>query len=200
MKSPAVAAVAVSAATLVAVVAVGATRPAAPTSVGRRQATVDYLPNHALTPGVTNPNVTQANIKTTICKGGWTSTIRPKSLARSERDSIAAYGNHYTPQQVEYDHLISLELGGAPSDPRNLFPEPEVAHGPDGKDAGSRVKDNLESFLNAQVCGRRKPFITLVQAQQEIAGNWYATYTRLGRPANPYHHPSRSAAPSASPS
>lgn len=199
MKSRAVATVVLGAAGLATAVALGATRPSTPTSRSHRQATVDYLPNHALTPGVTNPDVTQANIKTTICKGGWTATIRPKSLAQSERDSLAAYGNHYTAKQVEYDHLISLELGGAPSDPRNLFPEPEVAHGPDGLDAGSRVKDNLESYLNAQVCGRRLPRITLAQAQREVAGDWYATYTQLGRPANPYHH-ARKAEPTASPS
>ena len=29
------------------------------------------------TPGVLNPDVTQANIRSTICKHGWTSTIRP---------------------------------------------------------------------------------------------------------------------------
>jgi hypothetical protein len=34
-------------------------------------------PNPALTPGVTNPAVTQANIKTTICKSGWSATVRP---------------------------------------------------------------------------------------------------------------------------
>src|SRR3954469_26009241 len=34
-------------------------------------------PKHHLFPGATNPKVTQANIKTTICKSGWTDTIRP---------------------------------------------------------------------------------------------------------------------------
>ena len=31
------------------------------------------------TPGVLNPDVTQANIRSTICRHGWTSTIRPPS-------------------------------------------------------------------------------------------------------------------------
>jgi len=29
------------------------------------------------TPGVLNPDVTQGNIRSTVCKSGWTTTIRP---------------------------------------------------------------------------------------------------------------------------
>jgi hypothetical protein len=35
------------------------------------------LPNPALTPGATNPDVTQDTISTTICVPGWTKTVRP---------------------------------------------------------------------------------------------------------------------------
>jgi hypothetical protein len=30
-----------------------------------------------LSPGMLNPDVTQANIRSTICRHGWTDTIRP---------------------------------------------------------------------------------------------------------------------------
>jgi len=36
-----------------------------------------YLYPTAATPGVVNPEVTQANINDTIFKSGWTDTIRP---------------------------------------------------------------------------------------------------------------------------
>src|SRR5206468_11785838 len=36
-----------------------------------------YHADLARTPGVVNPDVTQANIATTVCKHGWTRTIRP---------------------------------------------------------------------------------------------------------------------------
>jgi hypothetical protein len=37
-----------------------------------------YLyPDHATTPGVVNPDITQANIQQTICTRGWTATVRP---------------------------------------------------------------------------------------------------------------------------
>jgi hypothetical protein len=35
------------------------------------------LPDPTITPGVLNPNVRQATIGKTICKSGWTATIRP---------------------------------------------------------------------------------------------------------------------------
>ena len=44
--------------------------PAAPVQAG-------LLPNAALTPGATDPAVTQANIYSTICVSGWTATVRP---------------------------------------------------------------------------------------------------------------------------
>jgi hypothetical protein len=53
------------------------------------------------------------------------------------------------------DHLISLELGGNPTDPRNLWPEPY----PRAADV-----DKIENELNAEVCSGQ---LTLAQAQQK---------------------------------
>lgn len=36
------------------------------------------LPDRHCTPGAVNPAVTQKNIHSTICKKGWTATIRPR--------------------------------------------------------------------------------------------------------------------------
>ena len=41
------------------------------------------------------------------------------------------------------DHLISLELGGHPTDPRNLWPEPYPR---------ATEMDGIENELNAKVC------------------------------------------------
>jgi hypothetical protein len=58
------------------------------------------LPNWFLTPGATNPDVTQSNIKKTICKPHWTKTIRPRSSYTNslKRQQIAAYG--YTDKRL----------------------------------------------------------------------------------------------------
>jgi hypothetical protein len=116
------------------------------------------------TPGALNPAVRQSTIKKTICKTGWTSRIRPPTSYSTplKLEDMKAYGfGRKSPSQFEFDHLISLELGGAPSDIRNLFPEPYTT---------AYKKDGLENSLNNDVCDGT---ITLRKAQREIV-NWPA--------------------------
>jgi hypothetical protein len=124
-------------------------------------------PDLRCTPGATNPAVTQADIASTICRSGWTRTVRPPSsvTGREKRASMAAYGDTGPASGYEYDHDISLELGGAPNDPRNLWPEPGE-HNP---------KDALENKLKSLVCHGT---LTLVRAQRLIAGDWVTAYKR----------------------
>ena len=46
------------------------------------------------TPGVLNPDVTQANIDTTVCVHGWTKTIRPPTSYTNDlkRKQMREYG------------------------------------------------------------------------------------------------------------
>jgi hypothetical protein len=127
------------------------------------------LPDPRCTPGSLNPAVTQATVSSTICRSGYTRTIRPpESVTGAEkRASLAAYGDSGPLRAFEYDHLVSLELGGAANDPRNLWPEPGATPNP---------KDGLENRLHAMVCSGR---ITLAAAQRQIAGNWVASYHHL---------------------
>jgi hypothetical protein len=99
----------------------------------------------ALTPGVLNPAVTQSNIAATICRRGWTRTIRPPV---SYTNALKAKGLHQyrlrgPPSAFQEDHLISLELGGDPVDPRNLWPEPYPR---------ASAVDKIENDLNHRVC------------------------------------------------
>jgi hypothetical protein len=109
------------------------------------------------TPGVLNPDVTQATIDSTICVHGWTATIRPPVDYTNElkQRQMRAYGETGSPSGYQEDHLISLELGGDPIDPRNLWPEPY----PRAADV-----DRTENELNAEVCGGK---LTLAQAQRK---------------------------------
>ena len=108
------------------------------------------------TPGVLNPDVTQANIRSTICRQGWTATIRPPTDYTNDlkRKQMKQYGETGSLSHYQEDHLISLELGGNPTDPRNLWPEPY----PRAADV-----DRTENELNAEVCAGQ---LTLAQAQQ----------------------------------
>ena len=129
-------------------------------------------PDPVLTPGALNPAVTQTTIRTTICVSGWTATIRPPSSYTTalKIQQIAQYG-YGDPSTAAYeeDHLIPLELGGAPRDPHNLWPEPYAATLPDGRDVGARVKDALETSLKRAVCAGT---VTLAVAQAEIGDHW----------------------------
>jgi hypothetical protein len=106
--------------------------------------------------------VTQANINVTICLKGWTATVRPPTSYTNalKRTQMAAYGFTGSPSDYEEDHLIPLELGGNPTDPKNLWPEPGASPNP---------KDSVENQLNRLVCNGQMPLAT---AQQRIAANW----------------------------
>ena len=136
----------------------------------------DPLPDPRCTPGATDPGVAQANIGTTICSRGFTSSIRPPEsvTAPEKRASAAAYGYVGSLHVAEYDHLIPLELGGDPNDPANLWVEP-----PDDPGATSfaNAKDGLEARLNRLVCSGQ---LRLATAQQAIASDWVAAERTYG--------------------
>jgi len=97
------------------------------------------------TPGVLNPEVTQATIRATICRSGWTATVRPpvEYTNALKREQMRAYGESGPLSAYQEDHLISLELGGDPTDPRNLWPEPYPR---------ASAVDQIENRLNDEVC------------------------------------------------
>ena len=124
------------------------------------------LPDPDCTPGATNSEVTQSNIASTICVSGWTKTIRPSASYADnlKQQQLVQYGYTDTnPANYEEDHLISLELGGNPTDPRNLWPEPRTGS------PNATNKDKIENYLKAQVC---RGSMTLSDAQKGIAGDW----------------------------
>jgi hypothetical protein len=66
------------------------------------------LPDPACTPGAINPMVPQDNINDTICKSGWTKTVRPSSSKTNRMKAVAATAYSLTADtQGEYDHLLS---------------------------------------------------------------------------------------------
>src|SRR4249920_1594275 len=84
------------------------------------------LPDARCTPGATDPRVTQSNIARTICVPGYTKTVRPRVSMTTpiKRTQLVAYGDRGPLSSYELDHLIPLELGGAPASVANLWPEP----------------------------------------------------------------------------
>jgi hypothetical protein len=89
----------------------------------------------------------------------------------------------------EEDHLIPLEIGGDPTDPRNLWPEPcntQVG----GTVMGARQKDVVEGFVHDEICfdipnSKQNSYIpatisvTLRSGQAILSGDWYACYESI---------------------
>ena len=115
------------------------------------------LASPAMTPGSLNPDVTQETIGQTICVRGWTATVRPPTQYTNalKPRQMRLYGETGSPSDYQEDHLISLELGGNPTDPRNLWPEPYPR---------AAAVDRIENELNDRVCSGE---LTLTEAQRK---------------------------------
>lgn len=132
----------------------------------------------ASVPGAINPNVTQENISSTICKANWTAGIRPptsytnklkiQQLAQFPYIKKNAQGYleqiNANPKDYEEDHFISLQLGGNPTSELNLWPE---------KYPTARLKDQVENYLKREICSGK---MTLKEAQRAITEDWYRVY------------------------
>jgi hypothetical protein len=124
------------------------------------------MPDPSLTPGAINPEVTQANIQQTVCVKGYTKTIRPPAhfTNKLKKRQLREYGYaDRNPKHYEEDHLIALSIGGAPDDPRNLWPEPRIS------EWNAKKKDRLEFVLYKMVCAQE---ISLAEAQHAMETNW----------------------------
>jgi hypothetical protein len=139
--------------------------------------TPPVLPNPVLTPGQADPRVSQTTIHSTICRAGYTASVRPPySVTEPEkRASLRQYGlANYPIYDFEFDHDLPLELGGG-SSTLNLWPQGYEHSGLVPKGMGSETKDRLENFLNHRVCSGRE---TLAAAQSEMLTNWIAAARR----------------------
>jgi hypothetical protein len=188
----------------------------------RHTGPVDIYPDSAMTPGAANPTITQQNIGDNICNPHWsTKLIRPPSgyTSKLKRKQLREYGDtvHQTRAELinpdtgrvdrtrcvahsdnmacyEEDHLISLENGGDPRDPHNLWPESYNTR-VGGVIMGARQKDVVEGYIHDEICyaipGSREnsyipasTSITLKRGQEILARDWYACYEAIkaGKP------------------
>jgi hypothetical protein len=116
------------------------------------------FPDPRLTPGATVPRITAAQ----VCTPGYASSVRPRGHEWYElkNETYARYGiargHHYG---FVGDHLVPIELGGAPDSVDNVWPQPyQDAH----------EKDYYEDALHLLVCDGR---MSLEDAQRRIV-NW----------------------------
>jgi hypothetical protein len=112
-----------------------------------------------------NPNVTQANIKQTICVANWAASVRPTPSYTSRLKTKQLKAAHLAPASdyVE-DHIVPLSVGGAPKDPLNLKPQLK---------AESLDKDRIEALVRRRVCSGR---ISLADGRAVFIENRWSVY------------------------
>jgi hypothetical protein len=181
----------------------------------KRKGPDEIYPNVAHNPGAIDPAITQENIADNICNKDFkTGTVRPLSsyTTQLKKKQMADIYDFTAPQSLaslggadydedkcvprsnnarcyEEDHIVSLQNGGAPSDPRNLFPEAYNSFVK--KDhVGAREKDKVENYVHNGIClaipnakfsSGPKPSkrLTLEEGQRILAIDWYACYQSL---------------------
>jgi hypothetical protein len=112
--------------------------------------------------GAINPDISQANVRATVCRLGYTKTVRPpKEWTQSIKHQLLV--EQKLPGSVkdyELDHLVPLELGGHPTSASNLWLQ---------RWDEARKKDEQEAALRKSVCAGH---LTLEQAQERIRLKW----------------------------
>lgn len=130
-------------------------------------------------PGLANPDITQNNINETICNPNWsTKSIRPPVSYTNNLKwkQIKEYWYEDTSKKsYEEDHIIPLEVGWHPSDPRNLWPEPYNTT-LSWVIIWAKQKDVVENKLHKEVCSGR---ISLKDAQSIFTWDWYSYYLKV---------------------
>jgi hypothetical protein len=132
------------------------------------------LPDPKLTPGATDPHVTQTNIHQTVCVSGYTKTVRDVT-EEEKKQVMERYGFPLSDLHlVEIDHYFSLEIGGS-NDVKNLWPQYYLPAPGQKNYLGARRKDVVEDSLKRAVCSGK---MTLVEAQEAIK-TWPEAYRNL---------------------
>lgn len=127
-----------------------------------------------------NPQVSQDIIGSTICRAGWTKTIRPPVSYTDalKRQQLAQFARlhptdpNWTMAGTKEDHRLPLELGGAPRDEHNLSPQERP---------GADQKDADESTMRQHVCAGR---LSLLAAQQAFIAKWLGPWPAYKEPTS----------------
>lgn len=117
--------------------------------------------NAATLPG--EPGAIATTDAATVCMPGYASSVRPRGYEWREIKN-ALYLRAGVPRGRRFglvsDHIVPLELGGAPSNMENLWLQPY---------GDAHAKDRVENTLHILVCDGR---MSLTEAQMRIARDW----------------------------
>jgi hypothetical protein len=122
-------------------------------------------PDAALTPGAVE-DVDPA----VMCQVGYSASIRRYDWKLRNRVFESYHLFNVDRRNFELDHLVPISIGGAPNDPKNLWPQSRLT-----EPWTAEVKDALEDVLHREVCAGQVP---LKEAQDAIRTDWIAAYKK----------------------
>lgn len=125
-----------------------------------------FLNNNICAAQAINPLITKDNIWSTICVPGYSKSVRPPSAYtnRIKKEQMNAAGIDWSEKdKYELDHVVSIEVGGAPRDRLNLKIQPW--DGPDG----ARAKDIVETRMRRLICSGK---LELDIARECLGTDW----------------------------
>jgi hypothetical protein len=128
--------------------------PQTPVAFGDPAADRAPVPGAIASPG---PTVAQ------LCSGGYVKKATPPpSVTDPIKAAQLAAGNYTDRDPAHYveDQLVPIELGGAPTDQRNLWPQTT---------AMAAVKERDERHTHTEVCAGH---MTLAAAQAQMVASW----------------------------
>lgn len=118
-----------------------------------------FMPN-GLPRGSITPGIIITTSKTDVCTVGWSTQHRRSLTVKQKTVVLRAYGYPDSIKVAEWDHLVSLELGGG-NGVKNIWPQIS--------DLDQERKDRLENALHRQVCTGQ---LSLAEAQGRIKEYW----------------------------
>jgi hypothetical protein len=130
-------------------------------NVGATGMAIAVGPDTTCTPGSVDPEVTQANYLLTICAPGYVERVRPPEsyLADLKLRQMSWYRLNQAPSELEMNYVVPLELGGAPRDPRNLWPAPKA-------NAYKEIIQAVLTTVKRRACAAE---MSLAEAQTRVA-------------------------------
>ncbi len=136
-------------------------KPAAPTVT--TVATTTTAPTVGRPRGDVTPGVVLTSSVADVCTAGWAGKHRHGLTAAQKATVLKAYGYPAGQKVAEWDHLVSLELGGG-NGPENIWPQLS--------DPDQQRKGKLENALHAAVCPPGPGKLPLAVAQDHIRHFW----------------------------
>ena len=133
-------------------------------------------PKIKITPKITSENY-QDNFPQTICVGGYVNPTYPHPAPSSYfagkpgKQQLCRFSYlEMSAKNYEEIRLAPRSVGGNPSDPRSLWPKPQIS----AWDAAQRERPKL--VTSRMVCMQE---ITLAEIQQAISANWIELWKKL---------------------